>query len=286
MPDPIQPQPTPVAVETPQPQPVAPAPEAPQTPRQEVYAKYEQLYGNPLANQPAPPETPVPVEPTPIPAPAPPVAAPPDEFQATIKALQDKIAQLEGRIPAPPPPPTSPPPVSFVDKLREGDFEGAEALLINKTREAVTAEATQKAFTEAVEAIRVQNEIESYVARLRAENPDVVPFERYLNAPVQARLEAAKNSGKVQSAADFVREYKAAVDAEVAELRKISQQYRAAGKSEAMVTKREVLSATTLQPQLVSPERTGQQEEPQVETPQDYLAERLARLARMKGLAA
>jgi hypothetical protein len=284
MPDEIQSQPGTPPVES---QPIPAPPETPVTPnpRQELYAKYEQLYGGtPLP--PPPVEAQVP-EAAPVAPVVPPPAAPPDDFRGTLKSLQDEIAALKAQlkpVPAPVAPP--PPPQSFVDKLREGDFEGAEALLINKAKDAVTAEASQRAFTEAVEAIRVQNDIESFVARLRAENPDVVPFERYLNAPVQARIESAKQEGKIQTAADFVREYKAAVEAEVSEIRKISQQYRAAGKSEAMVTKREVISATTLQPQLVTQDRTGQPTEPQAESPQDYLASRLERLQRMKGLAA
>ena len=201
--------------------------------------------------------------------------------------LLDVINSLKAEVAALKPKPAEAAPVvttPWFEQLRQGNFEGAEADLVNRLKSNVTTEATRQAVAEAVETMRVQMEIDRFLIDLRGQNPDIAPMERYLRAPVEGRLASANTAGKIKSTEDYVREYKFAVDEEVKEMRKVTGQYRAAGKQEATTRNQQVISSSTLQPQSVSTQMNQQGAEEKPETVQDYLALRRDKAAQIRGM--
>ncbi len=256
--------------------------------RDNVYEKYARLYpetGTPGPNSQAPAQ---PVEPA-ASQPTPPSID--SQVVELVKALQNEVASLKTQItkpveaPKPVVEPTPTTPQTWVDHLRQGEFEKAEQDLVSRAKAATTEDAVQRAVAETLELIKIKTGVETYLGKLRADNPEIVPMERYLVAPVEQRIEAARKAGQIKSADDFLKIYQEAIDAEVSTIRNISQQYRAAGKNEAMTTQKTVLSASTLSPQAVSTTRDTGSAEPQVETTSDYLAKRLGQNRAMRGLA-
>jgi hypothetical protein len=196
-----------------------------------------------------------------------------DEFKASMPKPQATPAPVVGD-------------PGWVDLIRQGNFEGAEKALIARTRETLKQELQGQAYQEALIATNIQLEIKDYTNKVRAENPDIIPLEPYLQAPINARVEAAKASGRIKSNEDFVREYKLAVDEEVKKLRNITLQYRADGKTEAQVRQQVVLGSLPLTPQATSIRGEGStQTELQSETATDYFARRKADEARRHGMA-
>jgi len=198
-------------------------------------------------------------EATPPAPPAPPAPDPNAALMESVQALRQEMAGLRQTVQTPPPTPQVPqtPTTQWFDHLRAGEWEKAEEDLINRVRGKVLAEAETAASTKAYEAMTVQLEVDRYLQDLRSKNPDIIPMEGYLHAPVQNRIESLKREGRIQSNADFIREYKSVVEDEVTKLRKITGQYRAAGTNEARTRQQEVSSSTPLQPQSVSSLQEG-----------------------------
>jgi len=240
--------------------------------------KYARLYSGPVQN--GPPQPPTPQQP---PAPAPMVI--PQELTDTLSALNAKIEALSTRsqtlqasaLPVAPV-------VGWVEKIRQGDFEGAEKALTESVRKGIEGEVTQKAYADALAATQVQLEIDRHITKVRMENPDLARFERYLQAPVNARVEAERAAGRIHSSEDFVRIYKESVDKEVTELRNLGLQYRADGKQEAITRTQEVRNAFTPPPQQVGDHSQSQPTQPQGESADDYFARRNASAARLRNL--
>lgn len=254
------------------------------TTRESVQEKYDRLYNPTTSETSGVVETPV-VEDKSTDGEVTPVVDSNTQLMELVQSLKSEIASLKPKPTVVEEPKTITTP--WFEQLRQGNFEGAEQDIINRVKDSVSAEATKKAVNEAVETIRIQLEVESYLKDLRGQNPDIAPMERYLRAPVEARLAQAHQNGKIQSSVDYVREYKAAVDAEVLEIRKVTGQYRAAGKNEATTRAKEVLSASTLPPQGVSSLQSNTQESELAgggDLTNDYLRARLAKSASMRGM--
>jgi hypothetical protein len=199
---------------------------------------------------------------------------PVDEAALTAKlqaTIQGELANFKASLhPKPEEPKLSP----WFERLRQGDFEGAEQDMTNRVKAAVTQEAASKAVQEAVEMMKVQIEVDRFLTSLRGQNPDLVPMEKYITAPVQHRMEVLKAEGKIKSSSDFVREYQTSVNEEVKNIREILLQQRAVGNREAQVRQREVLNASTLNPQAVNSTREAPSNEPPTETIDDYFTRR------------
>lgn len=240
-----------------------------QAARESVEEKYARLYPN---NQPVP----IVVGTTTS-------SETPNELLEMVRGLRTEVEGLRTRMPAPPEPAPIKPLTPWFEELRQGEWEKAEKDLTERIRASVLTEARTQATNEAVERMTVQNEVDRYLASVRVANPEIVSFERYLQAPVQARVQADMASGKVTNSADFIKSYKLAVDEEVKSIREISQQYRAAGKGEATIRSRDVLNATPLSPQAVSNPEGAQSVVPDV-TPESYFADRLAKNASIRGM--
>lgn len=170
----------------------------------------------------------------------------------------------------------------WLDLLREGKKDEAEQALFKK----FLGQATQESTTQALELFRVETEINDFVKDLRRENPDLVPFEKFIGYNAQVALEGAISSGKIRNSQDYVQHYKNAVNTAVKEARTMFQQIRAAEKANAQVTKREVLSvspvpATTQELNRGVPQKP---EPPKVETAADYIKMRREQQERRAGL--
>lgn len=209
-----------------------------------------------------------------------------EQLLQAVQALQNEVTTLRST-------PQSQqivaePSVGWVERIRQGDFEGAQRVIAEEVQRSIKPQleqVRQEAYQQAINATTVNLEMDRYLNKVRSDNPELAHFERYLNAPVAQRVELAKSQGRVKNGDDLVREYKAAVDAEVAELRNLGLQFRAAGKTEALTRNREVLSSTPLQPQQVQ-SQTSQSSAatPQAETTDDYFARRKADEQRRHGL--
>jgi hypothetical protein len=303
------------------PDPVAPTPEVgpqsndaaaqPQAAREQIYARY---YGSvqpvtpPSAEPPAqgepptdpalqaatpPPaatETAPAVEPTQPAEPAQPPAAPSADLAATIaQVVESKLTEALARFSPAAPPPAAPPepaapvaPEDWLSLLQQGKRDEAMQALTAQ----VAGAAKQQSIQEALELFRVETDITSFVNDLRGKNPDLVPLEDLISVRAAQRLEATKAKGLIRSTADYVREYKAAVNAAAEDAKQLVQQIRAAGKQEAMTTKSQVVAASVVPPKAVEANR-GAAAQPPAEpdiSAQSYLARRMALSAQRRGL--
>lgn len=235
---------------------------------------------------------------TPAQAPAVPGAQPPDPVAAALAAMQNELTQLRQMQQRPQAPTAQPAPavpaqatqLTWVKKIQEGDFQGAEAALSEAVQASMKPQLDSvrtQAYQDAMNAAQVNLEVDRYLQTVRTTNPDIVPFERYLEGPVTQRLQLAQQAGKIHNSGDFIREYKAAVDHEVGTLRNLGLTLRGQGKDEALTRSSEVLRSTTLTPQQVQSNQQvppNSQNTPQGEDANDYFARRRADESRRKGL--
>lgn len=255
---------TPVTPVTPASEPVQGNPAAEEARR----ALYEKHYGTPAAAEPVVPATPAPVAVTtatsePV-APAPTAPAQvtlPQEFLDAFNAMKSELAAIKGAV-APPPPPAPPADPNaeptWISLLREGKVKEAEDALVEsvakRQREDIAKqqqETVDQAVTRAREIARAEADVESFVKELRVANPDLSIMESFVTNDAQARLAKVQASGVIKTTEDAVREYKRAVLDATESARKIAQQLRGVGKTEAMVRNKEVLSASTPTPQQI-----------------------------------
>ena len=245
------PAPVEIPVATPEvtPQP-APAPLGTQQ-TQDRNAVYEKYYGSPQPEAPPEPEPTAQVEP-PSPEAAPtepaPEGLPPAPEDDRVSKLEQQITQLTSLLSQLASPvatgtsttdPIAPEETQdWIDLLRQGKRDEAEQVLFKKFLD----KATQESTTQALELFRVETEINEFVKDLRRENPDLVPFEKFIGYNAQVALEASIASGKIRNTKDYMSHYKDAVNTAVKEARTMFQQVRAAEQANAQVIKREVLS--------------------------------------------
>lgn len=218
------------------------------------------------------------------------VSAPafPPEVLSTLQSMQSELTALkQGQTPQPYP--TTSSKQEWVDKIRSGDFDGALDSITRHTEAAMEPkleQVRQKAYQDALSAAQVNVEVDRYLQTIRSANPDIIPFERYLQGPVTERIQTAQAARRINTPADFLREYRAAVDAEVVNLRNLGLQFRAAGKDEALTRTSEVSRSTALTPQQVqstqdTPSSPGTV---QGESTDDYFARRKQDENRRRGL--
>ena len=148
-----------------------------------------------------------------------------------------------------------------------------------------TRAAKARKAAKATQATNVQLELQRHLDKIRSENPDVIRFESYLSAPVNAAVEASRAAGKIHSPEDFVREYKSAVDNEVGKLRNIVLEYRGQGVTQARTQQTRVQNAFTPAPQQVGDHtQPTQQPGSSGESTDDYFTRRAASGARLRNL--
>ena len=249
------------------------------SPRQQIYDNYAALY-----NQPAAPPSPEPVAPV-VEAPAP-VAQP--SFDAT--ALQETISRLQAEVESLKPKPVAPtvePPAKavmeqWVEMLAQGKYNEAEELLFKHFTPRIQAQIQPQLVQQATEASNAERQIQSFINKFEKDNADILSMKDYVVVGAERRLQIAQNEGKIKSTADFVREYEAAVTNEANELRSKLQIARGAGKDDALTSRREVLSATTLEPTGIQMPRDNKQPAPM--TTADYISMRQNKVRVLNGM--
>ena len=212
----------------------------------------------------------------------------PETFQEFARAIQQEFAALRTQLqPTPTGTAAAEAEPGWITLLREGKVTEAEAELAKRVAAQVQGPAVEQAVNRAREIARAESNIESFVKDLRLANPEIVDMEPFIAMDAQQRLAVVQQSGSIKSTDDAVREYKKAVIDATESARKIAQKLRGSGKTEAMTRNREVLSASTIQPQGVDTQRTQQttDSEPVAETVESYFEKRKASEASRKGLA-
>lgn len=257
---------------------------------QDRAAIYSKLYATPEpAVQEAVTEPEVPVAETP----STPVVETPDyntlfaNQQAIIENLQAQITQLQPKpTPAPAVDPTASKAVmeEWVGFMAAGDYVKAEEFLLEKLGPKLQQRMQPQIVQQSVEATNAERDITNFVSSFEETNADLMPFKDYVVLGAERRLNIAQNEGKIKSTADFVREYKLAVTEEANTLRKQFQLSRAAGKQEALTTHREVLSATTLEPNGITQQPAQPKSGAVASSPLDYIAQRRERMAGYQGM--
>lgn len=252
--------------------------------RAAVYNNYAKLYEAPQPVAEATPEpAPTPVEPA--------VAAP--DYNSILANQQQIIENLQAQITSLQPKPVvdTPDPTASKANMEEwmnimaaGDYEKAEEFLLEKLGPKLQQRMQPQIVQQSVEATNAERDITSFVSSFEEANSDLMPFKDYVVLGAERRLTIAQNEGKIKSTADFVREYKQAVTDEANTLRKQFQLSRAAGKQEALVTHREVLSATTMEPTGIQQPQTTQKPGSVMPSTTDYISQRRERMAGFQGL--
>lgn len=217
------------------------------------------------------------------------------DVNQTLQALQAEIASLKATISNPRTPTSettaAASKLEWVKKIQEGDFDGAQQSMAQYVQQSIQPQleaAKKEAYQSALSASQVNVEVDRYLNQVRSSNPDILPFERYLQGPVQERIALAQQAGRVNNPSDFLREYKAAVDSEVTNLRTLGLQFRAAGKDEALTRTSDVLRSTAMTPQQVQSTQSAQTDpavNPPGESTDDYFARRRAAEDRVHGRA-
>ncbi len=217
--------------------------------------------------------------------------------EATPASTEEGIAKINARLdklapgaPAPAEGPTK----TFMELLESGDSAAAVKVLRDEIRNDLKAdfEASKmdsRAITEQATAMaRIERQNEQFVEGIRSQHPELAPFEPFIRDKADKLLTLAHSRGTIKSGEDYVVAYQTAVKAAVEEIQKAVGTVRAAGKDEAMVSKEQVLAASTISPTLVP---QGTERAPGDQTPQDpaaatdaYIAMRQKRNDRNHGL--
>ncbi|MDE1766563.1 MAG: hypothetical protein KGI27_09895 [Thaumarchaeota archaeon] len=210
-----------------------------------------------------------------------------------LKALRAELASLKETVKPPAPVQQAPVRPKWVEKIATGEYVDAEGELANSIKSRLDGdykkaldEVRAAAYQDALNATHVNLEIDRHVQALRISNPELVPFEKYLQAPVAQRVEEAKAAGKIKAPTDFIREYTAAIDAEVDNLRQLGLVLRGQGKQEAQMRNQQVLASTVITPnpiQSIQPQ--GQSQQVSEQSIDDYFSQRRSDEARRKGMA-
>lgn len=256
--------------------------------RAAVEQKYQELYGAPAPEPEAAPAA----EPTPEPVaaePAAPQKTVEDVLREALAPMAEQFATLKQEIAALKQPVVTTTATAtdktLVEYLQAGDVDGFEKALQGRIARAISGQVTAESTDQAVERVRAEQDVKSYLEKVEAENQDLVPMKDWVIAEAQRRLEAVVQSGQAKTIPQFVAAYKQAVNDSVVNVRKAYQQIRGAGKSEALTVKKTVVSSTPLPSnQVVDHEpKEPQPTEPNVD-PGDYIARRQAASATGRGL--
>lgn len=274
-----------------------PEPTPQQAARDAVNKQYEQYYGAPngqaqeTTQEAAPVEQPAAetVVSTDTAAPAPTVE---EILTRALAPVVDKIRELETKLSTPTQQVTQAAPVStepaksWIDFVREGKFDEAENLIIDKAINKIRSTVTEQSTSDAVTRVRAEEDIRRFVDDIETKNQDLAEAQPWIVAEAKARIDAANAAGKIKSIEDYVTAYKGAVTESVDTVRKAVQKFRGSGKQEAMTVRKEVIS-TGVVPSASPAENAEQKqksEEPEANRPLDYIARRQNSQAAGRGL--
>jgi hypothetical protein len=162
--------------------------------------------------------------------------------------------------------------------LQAGKRTEAEAALISRVSNGAAAKITQETLQQALELSRTEREIEDYNNHIRNTNPDMLDVEDLISLKAEQKFRGKLST--IKNTKDYIDTYKTVVNESIDDIRKLLQRTRAAAKNEAMTTRREVLSSTTMSPNDIGRrEQAGdadnQQAEPDL-SPKSYIEMRKA----------
>lgn len=140
----------------------------------------------------------------------------------------------------------------FIDYLKSGDFDGAEAYLEQKIKKNLgldqpKVESDPKELTDNVMVmVRAENQMRDFTNELRRANPDLVQYEDLVTLKAEALFNKANATGRIKSADDYVAAYKQALNVAVDDIKKRFLRSRAEGKDEATTRTTEVLNSSAV----------------------------------------
>lgn len=276
MPEPTAPAATQVAESTPAPPAESQPVESQQsTDRAALYSKYYESAPasvSPVAEAPPAPPITVPAETTP-------------DYKVMFEQLANEVSAMRQALTPPPPAPPVVVEEDWFALLQQGKRSEAENALKSMVTKGAQQEITQQAVSQALETIRVQETVNGINNDLRVQNPDLVPFERWIALDAELRFNQIR--GSIKSSDDYVKAYTKVVNEATGEVRKQLQLARAAGANEARTIHKEVLNSSTLAPnQIISTREAPQQSQEEVPdiSATNYLASRLQDNSRLRGL--
>ena len=281
----VNPEPAPVSATPNEPVVVSTAaePTAQTVNREDVYKRYYEQ-NNPSATETvvAAPVTETVVSTSTTAAAEPPIDQRLSELEQRITLNVERLLKAASPVPVATTTSTEAAPTNWLDYIRQGKFDEGEKVLAQSVAKQIEASLT----TRTLEAVRVENELTSFLTDLRTKNQDLVDLEDLIGLNAKRTLDTAMTEGKVKTPEDYITQYKAAVTTAVDEARKIVQKFRAAGHTEALTTKTQVLSATTIPPNNVDANRAPTTPAgPEIETGESYLQKRIAAQMARKGFA-
>lgn len=256
--------------------------------RAEIIKKYENLYGQ----QPQQEQQQQVVQPV-VQQPVEPVIQQPDQT-AILQQLATELAAVKQQLAAQPQQQqvtvstATQEDADWLAKLAAGDKSEGERLLAQRVKALIGENLQSNAVQQAVALVTAQNQVNEFILDVRSKNADVMPMEQYITVAAAQRIQAAQETGKIKSPADYVTVYKEAVNAEIENARKLILSLRGEGRSQATTRQAEVVAVPAIQPQAVDTQRgvqQQQQQQPAVETVEDYMAKRQQAQARMRGMA-
>ena len=314
MPEEIKPQ---VSEQTPTEQ--TPAPqgehvgEQPLTKRDEIYKKYyEQQSENKLENNnqnnqqtaPQPPQPETKVEDAPVvETPVEPVEEVENEAVTFLrgmyeetKALKQQLAEMQAKINQPSAPsvevkPTQPVAEDdWIEALRAGDFEKAKRLVREDVKKEIQTSLRDELVSTTTANVttlqRVEQDVMQFTNKIRADNPELTPFEPYISSVTGTRVDAEIASKGITDPVQYAEVFKRVLNEEVDKARKIASQMRAAGKTDATTVQKEILSTTTVAPNTQDQMRgaLNKPEEPKFDSVEDYIKKRQTNLSSRRNL--
>lgn len=241
--------------------------------------KYQETY---FGTTPEPSATTITPEPAPV---EPPVTAPqavPDQTSLALQALLAEVTSLKAQIAKPTEAPAATTPEDWLQLLSEGKKSDGEKALAK----ALGPQIQQQAVQQALAIMQAERAVNDFVSEIRTANPDLVPMEDYIALAADAKIQAARNAGSINSPADYVKVYKEAVSAEIEKARTLTRTFQGFGKTQATTRIEQVAAVPTLKPNTVNVQREApvSGEPAPAETASDYLAKRQAQHARISGM--
>jgi len=287
--------------------------EQPLTKRDEIYKKYyEQQSENKLENnnqnnqqtasQPPQPETKVEDAPV-VETPVEPVEEVENEAVTFLrgmyeetKALKQQLAEMQAKINQPSAPsvevkPTQPVAEDdWIEALRAGDFEKAKRLVREDVKKEIQTSLRDELVSTTTANVttlqRVEQDVMQFTNKIRADNPELTPFEPYISSVTGTRVDAEIASKGITDPVQYAEVFKRVLNEEVDKARKIASQMRAAGKTDATTVQKEILSTTTVAPNTQDQMRgaLNKPEEPKFDSVEDYIKKRQTNLSSRRNL--
>lgn len=175
-------------------------------------------------------------------------------------------------------------PEGWMAELQAGNIKAAQEMLEQQMAQAVKPQIEQEILARTADVVRAELDTRQFVDNLKAQMPEVVPFEPYISAFVERRM--AKEAASASTVSEYVEIYKKVVQEEMTKAREAIQQTRAAGKEEALQVRQEVLSASTVpKGQEGDKGALTPPQEPKPLSPAEYYAARMQQFLKTRGVS-